>query len=162
MEKAWHPHKMTVEEVKALLRILPRAKTFIDLFGGSGIVSRYAIQSGKYKEVIYCDRRRFTDKIEGVEIFHCDYTDVLCFADKHSIVFADPPFFAMTNFDKMSTKDHLRIVDKLSEVDSEVYMLNSKELYSLAKNKIVKLTKWTFRQQDRELQGRVYLYKLRK
>ena len=161
MDKVCHPYRMTIDEVQTLLRILPRAKVFIDIFGGSGIVSELAMKSGKYSEVIYCDRRKFVQRIDGVEIFHCDYTEVLPFADKSAIVFADPPFFAMSNFDRLENKDCLKIVEKLAEVDAKVYMLNSKELYRFAKDKLQKIMPWKFRQDDPELRGRVYLYKVR-
>lgn len=39
--------------VKDLFKILPNGKRFVDLFGGGACMSVYALQSGKYEEVLY-------------------------------------------------------------------------------------------------------------
>lgn len=154
---------MTEQEVRLLLKILPKKRVLIDLFGGSGVLSKAAVD--KYKEVIYNDWKadKFLDRtVEGIEVFKERYEEILGFADKNTVIFADPPFFNMSDFNKWATKDHLRLIERLAEVDACVFMLNSVDSEILSRNKVVRLMKWGFRQEDPELKDRVCLYIFKK
>lgn len=68
----------------------------------------------------------------------------------------------MSDFNKWATKDHLRLIERLAEVDACVFMLNSVDSEILSRNKVVRLMKWGFRQEDPELKDRVCLYIFKK
>ena len=153
-----HPHAMTVEEAKHVIELIGSSKTFIDLFGGSGIVSKMAMNSGKFKEVIYCDKRNWT-KIDGVECFYTDYKDVLGFADKKTVIFADPPFLGLSGNDGWGKREHVKLIDKLSEVSAKTLMLNSVFVEKID-DRIKRVEKWNFRQDDEEMRF-VWLYNIK-
>ncbi len=44
---------------KWLFEYLPAGKRFVDLFGGGGAVSHYAVASGRYEEVLYSDSNTY-------------------------------------------------------------------------------------------------------
>jgi len=46
------------QKVEQIMEALPNGKRLVDVFGGGGCVSLTAASSGKYKEVIYNDRRK--------------------------------------------------------------------------------------------------------
>lgn len=147
MEKVYHPYRMQDKEVEFLFKFIPRAKVFIDLFGGSGVVSRYARSNCNYKEVIYNDKRRFLKKICGVSVFHEDYTTMLGFADKNTIIFADPPFYAYPDdISKWSTKDTIMLIKRLEDVDAKVFMLNTRTVQRFMDEEWKVFTQWKFRQ----------------
>jgi len=154
-----HPHAMAVKEAKHVIELVRPSKTFIDLFGGSGIVSKMAMNSGKFKEVIYCDKRKWVE-IEGVECFYTDYMDVLPFADRKTVIFADPPFFGLSGADGWGKKEHKRLIDKLSDTGAKAYLLNSvfvEKIDDRIDDRIKRVEKWNFRQADREMRF-VWLY----
>jgi len=146
MEKVYHPYRMQDKEVEFLFKFIPRAKVFIDLFGGSGVVSRYARSNCNYKETIYNDKRYFLKKIDRVSVFHEDYTEILGFADKNTIIFADPPFYAYPDdLDKWSTKDTVMLIKKLEDMDAKVFMLNTKTVQRFMNEQWKVLAQWKFR-----------------
>jgi len=159
MEKILHPYRMTLEEVKQLMKIVRGGKVFIDLFGGSGVVSLEATKH--FDEVIYNDIRRdkFINVKEfkeiGIETFKDDFSEILPFADRRTVVFADPPFYGMNNFDRWCKKDHQRLLKALSDSDAKVLMLNSKAILRLTDFKVI--MEWKFRQDDTELRDNVVL-----
>jgi len=153
-----HPHAMSVEEAKHVIELIRPSKTFIDLFGGSGIVSKMAMNSGKFKEIIYCDKRNWT-KIDGVECFYTDYKDVLGFADKKTVIFADPPFLGLSGSDGWEKRGHVRLIDRLIDTGAKAYLLNSIFIEKID-DRIKRVEKWKFRQSDSEMRY-VCLYKIK-
>jgi len=154
-----HPHAMAVEEAKHVIERIGESRMFIDLFGGSGIVSKIAMDSGKFKEVIYCDKRKWVE-IEGVECFYTDYKDVLPFADRKTVIFADPPFFGLSGSDGWGKKEHKRLIDRLVDTGAKAYLLNSvfvEKIDDRIDDRIKKVEKWNFRQEDKEMRF-VWLY----
>jgi len=156
MELAYeHPHAMTAEEARHVIERIGESRMFIDLFGGSGIVSKIAMDSGKFKEVIYCDKRKWVE-IEGVECFYTDYRDVLPFADGKTVIFADPPFLGLSGSDGWGKKEHKRLIDRLVDTGAKAYLLNSVFVEKID-DRIERVEKWNFRQEDKEMRF-VWLY----
>jgi len=162
--RSHHPHAMLrkeAEEIVSLVRKL-HPHTFIDLFGGSGTVSMIASRSF---DVIYCDRRNWVNR-NDFDIFITDYREVLPFAGKKDVVFADPPFFGLNCFDKdwYGKKEHIELVKRLVDVDARSLILNTRPFLKILAaeaaevgRRVRTLRRWNYRIDEELAHNPVYL-----